>query len=177
MKNKLEEFVRENKKQFEVKGPSEQLWERISAELDKKETPKKSIKLYQWLSIAAMLAISLGIYFSYNHSGGKNTSITVADVNPAIGKRAVQFTSQIEEKKDSLDVYAKENPELYNKFTTDLQKLDADYEKLKKELQTTPNRPFVVKAMMKNLEIRNQILSQQLQIINQVNQFNKENSI
>lgn len=176
MKNKLEGFVKEHKKQFEVQGPSDQLWGKISAALDEKETPKKSIKLYHWLSVAAMLAISLSIYFNYNQTA-KNTNITVADVNLDYGKKAVRFTNQIEEKKDSLGVYAKENPELYSKFTIDLQRLDADYEKLKKELQTTPNRPFVVKAMMKNLEIRNQILSQQLQIINQVDQFNKENSI
>ena len=44
MSNKLEGFVKENKKAFEAKGPSDQLWSRIEAELDKK-SQKKAIKL------------------------------------------------------------------------------------------------------------------------------------
>ena len=67
MSNKLEGFVKDNKKEFEVKGPSNQLWAKIEAELDKKQEPKKSIKLYQWMSIAAMLIISIGIYLSLIH--------------------------------------------------------------------------------------------------------------
>lgn len=174
MSDRLEEFVKNNKKEFEVKGPSEQLWAKIAADLDKKQ-PKKSIKMYQWLSIAAMLVISLGIYFNYNYK--PNGSIDVADVNPALAKKEVRFSSLIEEKKDSLAIYGKQNPDLYNKFVADLSKLDADYEKLKKQLQTTPNRQTVGKAMMKNLELQYQVISQQLNIINQVNQYKKENSI
>lgn len=179
MNNKLEEFVKANKKEFEVKGPSEQLWERIASELDKKEKeqPKKSVRLYSWLSIAAMLVISLGIYFTASYKKANNTGLEIADVNPAFKNKQVHLASLIEEKKDSLQVYAKDNPELYGKFTDDMSKLSRDYEALKQELQTSPNRADVVKAMMKNLEIQSQLLSQQLGIINQVNQYKKENSI
>lgn len=176
MSDRLEEFVKNNKKEFEVKGPSDQLWAKIAADLDKKQ-PKKSIKMYQWLSIAAMLVISLGIYFNYNYSNKPSGNIDVADVNPALGKKEVRFSSLIEEKKDSLAIYGKQNPELYKKFVADLSKLDADYENLKKQLQNTPNRQTVGKAMMKNLELQYQVISQQLNIINQVNQYKKENSI
>ena len=49
-----------------------------------------------------------------------------------------------------------------------------DYQELKKQLQTSPNKSLVGKAMMKNLEIQLQMISQQLYIINQVNQYKKE---
>ena len=97
MSNKLEGFVKDNKKQFEVKGPSANLWAKIEAELDKQEKPKKSIKLYQWMSIAAMLLISMGIYFTYNYK--QANSIDVADINPEFGQQEVKFVNQIEEKK------------------------------------------------------------------------------
>jgi hypothetical protein len=177
MSDKLEGFVKDNKKEFEVKGPSDQLWEKISAELDKKkEHSTGRIKPYRWMSIAALLIVSLGIYFVYNFKQA-NGEVVVADVNTVLGKKEVHFASLIEEKKDSLQVYSEENPELYSKFTDDIGKLDKDYEDLKKQLQTSPNRDAVVKAMMKNLEIRSNILSQQLNIINQVNQYKKENTI
>ncbi|MFI5451581.1 hypothetical protein ACHMWN_05430 [Pedobacter sp. UC225_61] len=176
MNNKLEGFVKDNKKAFEVKGPSDQLWQRISAELDKEQQPKKKIELYKWLSIAAMLVISLGIYFTYNYRMA-NKTIDVADVNPAFGKKEMRFASLIEEKRDSLEIYAKRNPDLYRKFIDDMNKLDNDYEQLKKQLQTSPNPEVIVRAMMKNLEIQSSVLSQQLSIINQVNQYKKENTI
>jgi hypothetical protein len=176
MNNNLEGFVKNNKKAFEVKGPSDQLWERIAAELDKGEkAPKKPIKLYQWLSIAAVMVLGLGIYFTVNYSNSKN--IEVADISPVFGEKEVRFASQIEEKKDSLLIYAQANPELYQKFSNDLKNLDAEYDKLKAQLPTSPNQLFVVKAMVKNREIQLQILKQQLMIINQVNQYKKENSI
>ena len=174
MSNKLEDYVKENKKAFEAKSPSDQLWERISAELDQKTKPKKSIKLYQWVSIAVVLTLSMGIYFTYN---GANRTIEVADVNSAFGKKEVHFASLIEEKKDSLQVMAKGSPTLYDKFITDMSKLASDYETLKKQLQTSPNSALVLKAMMKNLELQLQIIDQQLLIINQVNQYKKESII
>ncbi|RZK54019.1 MAG: hypothetical protein EOO91_16650 [Pedobacter sp.] len=176
MNDKLEGFVKDNKREFEVKGPSDQLWAKIEAELDKKKQPKKSIKMYQWMSIAATLVVSLGLYFTYNYNQAKN--IDVADINPEFGKREVSFVSQIEEKKDSLAIYASENPDLYKRFTEDLKNLDAEYDRLKAELPESPNQVFVVKEMVKNREMQLQVLKQQLMIINQVNQYNKkENSI
>jgi len=176
MNNKLEGFVKDNKKQFEVKGPSDKLWGKIAAELDKKPE-KKTISLYQWMSIAAMLVLTVGVYFGYQYKK-MNAEIMVADINPGLGKKEVRFTSLIEEKRDSLLIFADADPELYQKFMTDMGKLDKDYQELKKQLQTSPNRALVGKAMMKNLEIQLQMISQQLYIINQVNQYKKEeNSI
>jgi hypothetical protein len=176
MNNKLEGFVKDNKKKFEVNGPSDQLWARISTELDKKQGKKKPIRFYQWMSIAAILVVSVGAFLTYNYQQA-HRSIDVADVSKSFGEKKVHLTSLIEEKKDSLEVRAKDNPELYNKFMTDVSKLNADYETLKKQLQTSPNSQAVVRAMMKNLDIQLQVLNQQLTIINQVNQYKKENSI
>jgi hypothetical protein len=173
MNNKLEGFVKENKRAFEAKGPSANLWGRIEAELDKK-AKKKTIKLYRWISVAAMLVMSLGFYFTYTQV---NSEIAVADVGVHYGKKEIQFASLIEEKRDSLALYSKENPELFKKFVSDLKKLDENYQGLKKELQTSPNPEVVVSEMMKNLEIQADILSQQLLIINQVNQYKKESTI
>ncbi|MNR06997.1 hypothetical protein D3C85_1230970 [compost metagenome] len=89
----------------------------------------------------------------------------------------MKFASLIEEKKDSLQVYAKKNPVLYARFSEDLNKLDQDYEHLKEELQNSPNQKVVVKAMVKNLELQLQVINQQLSIINEVNQYKEENQI
>ncbi|MFN0291463.1 hypothetical protein [Pedobacter helvus] len=173
MSNKLEGFVRDNKREFEVKRPSDALWSKIEAELDKKQPKKKTFGMYQWMSIAAMLVLTVGIYFGYQYQR-RSAEILVADINPGLGKKEVRFTSLIEEKRDSLQILADADPELYKQFITDIGKLDNDYQELKKQLQTSPNKSLVGKAMMKNLEIQLQMISQQLYIINQVNQYKKE---
>ena len=128
------------------------------------------------MSIAAILVISVGMYFSYTYKRAYS-NIDLADVSPAFGRKEVRFTSLIEERRDSLEVYAKQCPDLCNKFIDDLDKLNKDYDMLKKQLQTSPNKQAVVRAIMKNLELQLQVVDQQLNIVNQVNQYKKENSI
>ena len=172
MKN-LEEFVKNNKKAFEEHGPSAALWQKIEFELEKNKKRANRVTIYRWISVAAVLTLGLGLYFG----NAMRSKLDVADINPEFGKKEVRFATQIEEMKDSLAIYAKQNPELYQKFTEDLKNLDADYDKLKAELPKSPNQLFVVKAMVKNREMQLQVLNQQLEIINQVNNYKKEQTL
>lgn len=99
------------------------------------------------------------------------------DVNPVYAQKQVKFVSIIEQKQDSLQAFAKTNPELYRKFKADFEVLNKTYEGLNKEMAGSPNQQMVVKAMVRNLEIQIQLLNQQLSIINEVSQYKKENSI
>ena len=171
--NNVEKFVKENKKAFEESGPSAALWANIEAQLLQHQKTKTKLKIYRWLSVAAVLTLGFGLYFD----NSMRSKVDLVDINPEFGKKEVRFATQIEEMKDSLEIYAKQNPELYQKFTEDLKNLDSDYEKLRAELPKSPNQLFVVKAMVKNREMQLQILNQQLEIINQVNNYKKEHSL
>jgi len=175
MNNRLETFVKENRKAFDVLEPSADLWAKIEQGLDKKKE-KKPIRLYLWMSAAASFVIVIGLVWLYA-GRSQNQNIEIADVNTAIAKREVHYAGLIEEKRDSLAIFATANPDLYKKFTQDLKKLDEDYERLKAELPTTPNQLYVVKAMVKNRELQLNLLRQQLMIINQVDDYKKVNQI
>lgn len=129
-----------------------------------------------WLGIAASLIVVMTVTFIFtyrNHGAGTD----IAELSPSFAKKEMKFASLIEDKKDSLQVYAKENPVLYEEFSADLEKLGADYERLKKELENSPNQRVIVNAMVKNLKLQLQVINQQLYIINEVNQYKKENRI
>jgi hypothetical protein len=175
MSKKLEEYVKGHKKDFDLDSPSEELWGKIANKLDEQKV-KKPLRLQVWIGIAAFLIVIMGIAFLYTYPN-KSQEVSIADVNPSYAKKEMRFASMIEEKKDSLQVYAKENPALYKKFSEDLQKLDADCDHLKQELQSSPNPRFIVKAIVRNLELQLEIINQQLSIINQVQEFKKENRI
>ena len=175
MSKKLEEYIREHKKSFEVGIPSDQLWSKIETALDR-EKVKKPLRVPLWFGIAASLILVLVVTFIYTYHK-RDRSVELADVNPGYAHKEMKFASLIEQKKDSLMVYAQENPKLYSEFSADLQKLGADYENLKKQLQNSSNQQLVVRAMVKNLELQLQVVSQQLSIINEVSQYKRENNI
>jgi len=175
MNNRLETFVKENRKAFDIMEPSAELWAKIEQGLDKKKK-KKPVKLYLWMSAAAAIVVVFGLAWFYVGKS-QNKDLEIADVSASYAKKDVHFAGLITEKRDSLAIFASANPELYKKFTADLKKLDEDYEKLKAELPTSPNQTFVVKAMVKNREIQLQLLKQQLLIINQVDDYKRVNQI
>ncbi|MCX2573862.1 anti-sigma factor [Pedobacter sandarakinus] len=175
MNNRLENFVKENRRGFDFMEPPAGLWDKIEKELDSKKQ-KKPLKLHLWFSAAAAVVIVLGLGWFYTQTMQQN-DLELADVNAAYAKKEVHFAGLITEKRDSLAIFAAANPELYRKFTADLRKLDEEYERLKNELPVSPNQTFVVKAMVKNREIQLQLLKQQLLIINQVDDSKRVNQI
>ena len=175
MSNKIEAYIKTNKKAFDTAEPPAGLWDKIDAELSKKKI-SKPFRLQLWVGIAATILLICGLGYFYVAKTNTASGI-IAEVNPGYAKKEMRFASLIEEKRDSLEVFAKDNPELYQKFAADLEKLDGNYKSLKKELPDSPNQKLVVKAMVKNLELQLQLISQQLTIINQVQQFKKDNQI
>ncbi|TKC05014.1 hypothetical protein [Pedobacter frigoris] len=178
MSKKIEEYVKENKKAFDIGVPSEDLWCKIEVGLNERESGKKKKRLGLpfWLGAAASLLAGMTFVFMYTYFNRKK-EVEIADVNPGYAKKEMKFASLIEEKKDSLQIYAKDNPDLYNKFSNDLLELNKDYINLKMELQHSPDQKLVVQAMVRNLEIQLQIINQQLSVISQVNAYKKENQI
>jgi len=175
MSEKLEGFVKGHRKEFDLDSPSEELWDRIASKLDERKV-KKPLRLQVWIGVAASFIVimsGISLYTYRNHP----QEVSIADLNPGYAKKEMRFASLIEEKKDSLQVYAKENPALYKKFSADIEKLDTDYDRLQQELQSSPNPRLIVKAMVKNLELQLEVINQQLSIIYQVKESRKENRI
>jgi hypothetical protein len=175
MNTQIEDFIKEHKKEFDTDRPPVSLWDKIEKELDEKK-PKKTFNFQLWMSIAASAIVVLAVTCFFAMPVKKN-KMSIADVSPAYANRQVRFASLIEEKRDSLQIFAQANPELYRKFSTDLQTLSLAYDSLRKQLPASPNQKLIVKAMVRNLEAQLQLVSQQLSIIVEVSEFKKENSI
>lgn len=171
----LEDFIKKNKADFDVEQPSEALWGRIDLALDQQKI-KKTWTFPSWLGIAASVMLIAVVVCLYKIYAGNDRTQQLATI-PVYAKNEMKFASLIDEKKDSLLIYAKDNPDLYNKFNEDLKTLDQDYANLKKELHNSPDQRVVVKAMAQNLETQLQIVSQQLSVISQVDNYNRENQL
>jgi len=179
MSKRLEDFVRSNREQFDDLEPSAELWARIEKHLPAEGTApqKKEAKMFSLafvLKVAASVIIAMGAIFALYVHNEKSKGVDLASINPTYAKQQVHYASMVENKMSKLKTLTKNDPEMYKEFTKEIAKMDSTYKKLSKELLTSPNQEYVLRAMIRNLEIQTQVLNQQLYIIEQYNQMKKD---
>ena len=177
MEERLQNFIRENKREFDCAEPPADLWGRIEKELDAKQTksPKTArvIRLNTLLQIAASLVVivAAGI-FLWQYQYRQVTDL--ANIDPGLAKQQMHYTSVIEDKRTELKQIEKEEPQLYQEFSSEIRKMDESYQRLKRDLPESPNQEETVKAMIRNLQIQAEVLNQQLNVIKQINDSKKQ---
>jgi len=180
MKDRLENFIRDNKKEFDQFDAPAALWERIEKQLDEKGInssiagkKEKVVRLSFLLKIAATIIVVLGVgFWGYQHH--KRESSDLSNIDPQLAKQQIHYATLIEVKRSELKQIEKEEPQLYSEFASEIRKMDASYQMLKSDLPGSPNQEETVKAMIRNLQIQTELLNQQLSIIQQINNVKKE---
>ncbi len=180
MSNKLKNFISDNRKAFDDKMPADKVWENIEASFTEKKKRKFVLTpLYKWsMAAAAMLILASGAYFIFIKKPVETTVVakTEPDINslaPEYAPQMNQFVKLIDTKQEELKALAKEQPELYQQFTTAINQLDSSYNNLKNQLSATPNREMLLEAMIQNLQLQLNVLNQQLNIIHQIKDSKK----
>jgi len=182
MKEKLEIFIKNNRKDFDQFEPPANLWTKIEKQLDEKqigisrnkiEKRKRVDRLNLLLKLAASIIPILfaGIWF-YQYQFKQSANLI--NINSQLAQQQVHYASLIEVKRSELRRIEYEEPQLYQEFSEEIKKMDANFQKLKQDLPASPNQEETVKAMIFNLQIQIELLNQQLEIIQQINQFKKE---
>ena len=177
MSKRLEDFISNNREEFDDLEPRADIWNNIAKELDAweevqplKKREAKTFSLAFVLKVAASVIVVMGLGFGLYLKSQKTAGVDLADINPTYAKQQVHYASVIENQRTRLKLVAKFDPELYKEFKTELAKMDANYKKLNKDLATSPNQERVLRAMIRNLQIQTEVLNQQLSVIEQFNQ-------
>ncbi|HMF70288.1 MAG TPA: hypothetical protein VK616_02375 [Flavitalea sp.] len=187
MNKRLEDFINENREQFDTDEPAPHVWKNIEKDLvgAEKKTFFKIPSFQRWVAAAAVvISISTGAYFILspknnvadlsNNNGPDQPAATQKDIldqiNPTYAKEVYHFTQLIELKQNELKLIEKDQPELYRQFMSDITQLDSSYNSLQKELPANPNREQLLEAMIQNLQLQTELLNQQLRVIKQIKQ-------
>ncbi len=176
MKGDIKDLVRSNRKDFDNQEPEMAIWDRIERELDKDDDEKirkiRSVRLKRFLSVAAVLALvfsaSLIIYRSANTTG-----FNYSDIDPALAQQQADYSKLIEEKRDQLASFGRREPDLYREFSGELQRMESNYRELKQDLPDSPNQELMLEAMIQNLRMQIEVLNQQLDVLNYLEQKEK----
>ena len=177
MEERLQEFIRENRRELDSAEPPADLWGRIERGIEAADsTTKRSamvIRVRTLLQIAASITviIAAGIFlWQYQYK----QAIDLANIDPNLAKQQMHYTSVIEDKRTELKRIEKEEPQLYQEFSSEIRKMDESYQRLKRDLPESPNQEETIKAMIRNLQIQAEVLNQQLNVIKQINDSKKQ---
>jgi DNA repair exonuclease SbcCD ATPase subunit len=182
----LEQFIQNNREAFDNCEAPAGLWDKIDSSLGKEvihnpepdeiiiKFKKSSIsKLKIWAMVASVLLVTGYLSVFYLNNKSDSTEQIVAEVAPQYGDKMVQYTSLIESKREEIKQIETHDPVMYQEFSTEIEKLNQDYQNLQTELSQTPNQEDLVKAMVQNLQVQLDILNRQLKIIEKVKEYQK----
>ena len=183
MKDKLKDFIETHRSAFETNELPESLWHQLEARLDTagskpdaKILPLGSSRMSQALvfklaaAVLLLLVAGLGTYilvrekqFSQLAAGQRNPQPAATEnISPELRQAETYYTRLISEKQTQLRQL---DPQEANYCTLDMQALDKEYTELKKQLLQDANNEQITDALLRNLQIRMQILNRQLEAL------------
>lgn len=159
MKDKLEDFIHQNREAFDDQEPSDRVWKNIEGAVGLKKTISLWNSVMIWRA-AAIIFMALSVYLiipgiSPTPTISKNERVVLKEFNDVESF----YVKQITEKVELIDEFQRN--EGLNGFTQDFQQLEAMYMVLKEEMRTRPSQK-VKDALVLNLLVRIDLLNQQL---------------
>ncbi len=182
--DKIEQLFKRMHDQLDIYEPSADHQARFLEKLQKQNkvvtlSPKKR-NWYKPLAIAASIAILFSIVL-VNKVPSTPEKADLASVSPQMQETQSFFTSAIQSQLEEINkISSEETKKLVADAMLQIQKLESDYEILKKDLVSSDNDKRVISAMIKNFQKRANLLEDVLQKINNINEYKlleNENSI
>ena len=171
MEDKLKKFVDQNREAFDELEPDAQLWNTIEKKLDQKEAVQRKSLSGQWIwKVAAVLFLGLSLALLFDKfnpiSSQKSGSNQTAYQLPAQLLQVEQYYhTRIDEGMKELAGLSQDDPELLSELTAELIKMDSLYDQLKTKLPSASNPDAVIDAMTANLQLRMELLNNQMQLL------------
>lgn len=170
MKDRLEEFVRSHREEFDILEPRSDMWENIEQMMDKPSQfrdriAKRTVRYYiiRVAGIAAIFIFSLGVQRFYLNYKNAHTEI------PELREAEMYYTGLIKQKLIEAKPILSEYPEIQEKLNSDLSELDSVYKDLKKDLKDNVANQEVIEAMIDNYRLRIGILEEMLGFLEEKN--------
>ena len=173
MEDRLEKYIREQRDAFDDKAPPASSWDKIAARV--KPTPTTSTLKYWQAAAVIFFVMALGLVIK-NYQATDDNNLAVSESVQEFKTTEEYYFDVIESQQGLLTSYLDEYPELAKDFKTDLAELSQNYTKLKQDFAVTGDKE-VLNALIKNLQLQQALLQNQVEIIQQIEQENENLSI
>ena len=173
MKDNLEQFIQDNRQEFDREIPSLKVWAAIDKELntDPEEKPvgkTRSMWRYAWIAASVAFLLASGAFIGIQMTGGQSEIASLSDVSTEYEEMEVYYQKQIQEKVALLARYDDQT------VTKDLEQVDEFMKELQQELKEAPkgNEEKIINAMIDNYQTKVNILERVLERIQSSNRKN-----
>jgi septal ring factor EnvC (AmiA/AmiB activator) len=167
--DKLEQFIKDNKNDFDSEFNPENSWSKIESKISKKKSKSNSV----WMMAASIvLLLSLGwlIYDRSQLTDKINELEKLSVNNRPYSEIESYYQRNIEEKTMLVNhISAEKNIEV----NTELKSLNKKYEELKAKVTEQGGHPQLVNALIQNLQTQIEILEQQLSILQDIQEYSQ----
>ncbi len=165
--NRLEDFIKTNRNEFDFREPSPKVWAKISA---KNRVPKVITMRSYIIRAAAVIAIIVATsavllqtnILNRNNYTSYSNNPEMKELIEAEAFYAQQVNSKLKEIQKCYNTY----PELKEEVEIDLNELEAMYKVLKTDLRENISNKQVIEAMIENNRYRLKLVDDVLEQIN-----------
>ena len=192
----MQQDIREKLKDYKDKDIrlSENHVNKFEALLQKELHPQKPKKnAFKWLSIAASIVLLISIGFQYYPSNtiepqlkdtetnpidtktGSAERITLGNISPEFQTIETYYTNSINLEISQLDL-SDENKDIVDGYLLKISELTKEYKTLTKELNTNGVNDATIDALIRNLQLRLQLLQRLKKQLKQLKNLNTQNN-
>jgi hypothetical protein len=184
-RDRLEQFIAENRDQFDISDPGDRVWNGINGRIRKGRRLPAFKTIIKW---AAVIIITFGASFLLQEILHRDNMLTnrkdKKELNvqiPELQEAEIYYTNMVDEKILEIEPLLKDQPELSYALKSDLSELDSIYAELQKDLKDNIANDEVVEAMIQNYRLKLQILEDLLGFLQETSKNeqneNKESDI
>jgi len=158
MSDRLEDFVRQHREQFDLREPDPSVWLKIQPAGTPVSRERRSLR---WLRVAAAVAVifagsTAGIYFL--RGGQVEKEMHGSELYQEIRETELYYSQMVSQRYDELRPYLASDPAAEEMLSLDMTELDEVYGQLKEDLKDNASNPEVIEAMILNYRVKLEIL-------------------
>jgi len=162
MDDRLEKFIKTHRADLDEKVPRKSLWSEIEHELPTAPKQRSMSKPVMYWRAAAVILLLVSSWLVFDKVNQSDVPV-MAELSPQLIEAEGYYISLIDQKRDEI-LTMSEKYEFGSDFLYEIDRLDSMYSVLKHDM-TNGNEENLADAMILNLQLRIEILNQQLSII------------
>ena len=174
--DRLEQFICENRSAFDRDIPGLRVWAGIDKALEARQQTNKVHRLWRGLRVAASVVVLLAVgaiigMYTYKYTQESELP-TLAEIAPEYAELEKYYSVQVNNRMQELSRFDQQAT-----VQPDIQQLDELYRELQQELDHAPkgSEEQIIQAMIRNYQIKLDILERVLEKIQTTNPITAEN--
>jgi hypothetical protein len=178
--DKLEQFILDNRNEFDDLAPSKGSWDKIAANLKPLRKINWTARLVR-VAAAIVIFVSSYIFIDYNFNKGSDnrdlagfSDAELYENIPVLVEARAYYSSQISMMENEVYRIAGDDSPIREEINLEFEELDQVFEELKSDLKDNAANEEVIEAMIQNYRIKLQILEEILNQLKNADDYNHQ---